>query len=203
VSNALAAILMLRYYTVDRSDSLQPGSQVIADFNFHSCRFFPVQDHFTRQDLERLVQELFPEGLTQHGKRYLLDECLVIPTPHGPAPQVPNIPMVELICELVRRLSFPNLPSRLQALYAWASPDEALAFQREFGGGTIYEVEGDQYFRGDMNLLYLGGSGIGAWQFAMKYWSGDASPAPRWEYLLVPPVRVVHRLDDRQPPESN
>lgn len=164
---------------------------MIADFDFQGCRFFPVQDHFAREDLEHLVQELFPEGLTKHGKRYLLDECLVISTPQGPAPQVPHIPMIELICELVRRLSFPNLPSRLQAVFAWASHDEALAFQREFGGGTIYEVEADQYFRGDMKLLYLGGSGIGAWQFAMKYWRCQASPAPRWEYLLVPPVRVV------------
>lgn len=182
---------MPRYYTVDRSAGLQPGTQVLADADFKGCRFFPVQDHFTREDLERLVLELFPGGLTRHGKRYLLDECLVIATPQGPAPQVPHIPMIELACELVRRISFPELPSRLQALFAWQSRDEALAFQRESGSGTIYEVEADKFFRGDMKLLYLGGSGIGAWHFAMKYWTAEASPTPRWEYLLVPPIRVI------------
>jgi hypothetical protein len=182
---------MPRYFTVDRSSGLQPGSQVVADLDFQGCRFFPVQDHFTRADLEHLLRELFPEGLTKHGKKYLLDECLVISTPQGPAPQVPHIPMIELLCELVRRVSFPTLPSRMQALFAWGSRDEALVFQHEFGGGTIYEVEADQYFRGDMKLLYLGGSGIGAWNFAMKYWRREASPDPRWEFLLVPPIRVV------------
>jgi hypothetical protein len=28
-------------------------------------------------------------------------------------------------------------------------------------------------------------------QFARKYWRGDSSPQPRWEYLRVPPVRVI------------
>jgi hypothetical protein len=184
-----------RYFTVDRANGLQPGADLVADSDFAACRFFPIQDVFTRDDLESLARELFPGGLTKHGKRYLLDECLVIRTPQGPAPQVPHIPMIELASELVRRLSFPQLPSRLQALFAWASYDEALAFQRESGGsGTIYEVEADKYFRGDMRLLYLGGSGIGAWHYAMKYWRGEASPTPRWEYLLVPSVRVLRAV---------
>ena len=182
---------MARYFTVDRSGGLQPGAEVRCDADFASYRFFPVQDHFTRGDLERLIHDLFPDGLTRHGKRYLLDECLVIRTPQGPAPQVPHIPIIELVCELVRRLSFPERPSRLQALFAWATRDEALLFQQESGGGTIYEVEADSYFRSDMKLLYLGGSVIGAMLFAMKYWRAEASPVPRWEYLLVPPIRVI------------
>ena len=182
---------MARYFTVDRSGGLQAGAEVRCDADFASCRFFPVQDHFIREDLERLVHELFPEGLTRHGKKYLLDECLVIATPQGPAPQVPHIPIIELVCELVRRLFFPERPSRLQALFAWATRDEAVTFQQQFGGGTIYEVEARSFFRSDMNLLFLGGSGIGALLFAMKYWQAEASPAPRWEYLLVPPIRVI------------
>jgi hypothetical protein len=79
----------------------------------------------------------------------------------------------------------------MTAVFAWATREEASSFQQEHGGGIIYEIEADDFFRGDMKLLYLGGSGIGALLFAAKYWGGDASPAPRWEYLLVPPVRVV------------
>jgi hypothetical protein len=79
----------------------------------------------------------------------------------------------------------------MQAMFAWESRDEAVAFQSEFGEGAIYEVEADEWFKGDMKLLYLGGSGIGAWYFATEYWRGEAGPAPRWEYLLVPPIRVL------------
>jgi hypothetical protein len=180
-----------RYFTVDRSAELKPGSDVVADGDFQRCRFFPVQDHFTREDLETFARELFPEGLTRHGKRYLLDECLVISNEKGPAPYVPHIPIIELVSELVRRISFAHLPSRFQALFAWGTREEAIAFQRESGGGAIYEVEADNYFKGDMKLLYLGGTGIGAWKFALRYWRGEAGPTPRWEYLLVPPIRVI------------
>lgn len=184
---------MSSFYTVDRYGRLDPGTEVGCDLDFRGARFFPIQDHFTRQELEALTQQLFPRGLTSHGKKYLLNECLVISTPQGPAPCVPHIPMIELVFELVRRLHFPEKPSRMMALFAWATHQEAAEFEMEHGGGSIYEVEAEKYFRGDMKLLFLGGSGIGAVLFAMKYWRGESSPVPRWEYLLVPPVRVVER----------
>lgn len=46
-----------------------------------------------------------------------------------------------------------------------------------------------------MKLLLLGGSGIGAYLFAMKYWQVSAGPAPRWEHLLIPPVRIVRAVE--------
>ena len=179
------------YFHVDRSSALVAGTDVIADRDYTSCSFYPVQDHFHRSDLEALVDELFPGGMTRHGKQYLLSEPLVIRTQQGPLPAVPHIPMIELISELVRRLLFPERPSRLTALFAWESLDEAIRFRNETGGGKIYHVEANEIFRGDMKLLLLGGSGVGAVQFARKYWRGDSSPQPRWEYLLVPPVRVI------------
>lgn len=182
---------MTRFYTVDRSGSLKLGTEVRCDSDFAAARFFPVQDHFTRQELEELTLQLFPGGLTSHGKKYLLDECLIISTPQGPAPCVPHIPMIELVSELVRRVLFPEKPSRMTALFAWETYHEAVEFQKEHGGGPIYVIEADTFFRGDMKLLYLGGSGIGAVQFAIKYWRGESGPSPRWEYLLVPPVQIV------------
>lgn len=182
---------MARYYTVDRSGRLSPDHEVRPNTDFSASKFFPVQDHFTRQNLEELTLQLFPDGLTFHGKKYLLDECLVIKTPQGPAPYVPHIPIIELVFELVRRVFFAEKPSRMTSLFAWASRSEAFAFQKVHAGGSIYEVEAETSFRGDMNLLFLGGSGVGAMLFAMKYWRGESSPTPRWEYLLVPPVRVI------------
>ena len=182
---------MARYYTVDRSGKLSTGQEVRPDTDFSASEFFPVQDHFTRQDLEELTQQLFPGGLTFHGKRYLLDECLIMTTPLGPAPYVPHIPMIELVFELVRRVFFAEKPSRMTSIFAWATRSEAVAFQKDYGGASICEIEAETFFRGDMNLLFLGGSGVGAMLFAMKYWRGESSPTPRWEYLLVPPVRVI------------
>jgi len=105
---------MQRYYTVDRSDSLSPDAEVSCNTDFAACRFFPIKDHFTRADLENITQQLFPAGLTNHGKKYLLDECLIIKTQQGPEPYVPHIPMIELIFELVRRrnvsMSLGHLP---------------------------------------------------------------------------------------------
>lgn len=111
--------------------------------------------------------------------------------------------MIELVSELVRRVFFLDKPSRLMALFAWETLVEAIKFQKEHGGGTIYTVEANSFFRGDMNLLFLGGSGIGAIKFAMKYWRGEAGGQPRWEYLLVPPVHVIGVVSTNEPGRSN
>ena len=182
------------YYTVDRSNRLKAGAVVNPDTDFSNCRFFPVEGHFDRIDLERLTQQLFPLGLTEHGKTYLLNEYLIVQTAQGPAPVVPHIPMIELIFELVRRVFFPDKPSRLACIFAWEKYDQALEFQKQHGSGTIYRIESESFIRGDMNLLLLGGAGISAIQFALKYWNEGKSPQPRWEYLLIPPVKVIERI---------
>lgn len=186
----------MRYYTVDRLGTLNPGMTVICDTDFTSCRFFPVPDHFTRTDLEALTYQLFTDGISSHGKKYLLDEYLLIDSPQGPVPYTPHIPMIELVSELVRRIYFPDKPSRFTTLFAWGSRDEAVEFQQQYGTGNIYEVEAEEFFRGDMNLLLLGGSCIGALQYATMYWKGEGCCTPRWEYLLVPPIHVIDIIDN-------
>jgi hypothetical protein len=186
---------MPRYFTVDRQFRLSTDKEILCDHDFSQCKFFPVRDAFTKADLEKLAIELFPSGLSQHGKSHFLDQCLVIPTAQGPAPYVPNIPMIELVSELTRRTFFPEKPSRFTTLFAWASLEEAFAFKKQYGEGNIYEVEAETAFKADMNQLYLGGSGVGALFYAMKYWKGEAGSNPIWEYLLVPPVRVIGQVE--------
>jgi Protein of unknown function (DUF2441) len=54
--------------------------------------------------------------------------------------------MIEAIFELVRKSEFPNLPSRMQSMFAWCDLKNA----REFGGAfAIYEVESDCAFIAD------------------------------------------------------
>ena len=184
-----------KYYIVDRFTSLACGNVISKDKDYSTCHFFPIQGHFKQAELENLVEELFTDGLTNHGKRYFLDECLVIKTDQGPAKAVPNTPAVELIVELVRRLEFPEALSRFEAVFAWKSIGEAQDFRNDYGQGKILLVEGEAAGKYDMNQLYLGGTTVGSWLFARRYWSGVSGPTPRWEILLKPPVKVLEECD--------
>lgn len=188
---------MNEYFTVDRNKSLTPGQILNIDTYIDNRKFWPIQNIVDKNDLANLVNELYPNGLTEHGKRYLLDECLVIPTSNGPAPSVPHMPMIELIFELVRRLEFPNQISRFQVIYGWDSVEDAKKFKLLHGtnDSSIYAVTCEESVRLDMNLLYLGGSSIGSIFFARKYWRGEAGNNPQWEILMKPPVEVVRIIE--------
>lgn len=190
-----AAATKREFFTLDQTGSLRPGQVLLPDPDFVSRRFYPVSEHYDRADLETFARGLFPDGLSEHGKNYLLDELIVVSGPHGPEPVVPNTPAVELVAGLVRRLSFPERPSRMACVFAWSTLEEAQRFQSSHGLPTsaIYRVSCAVSSRHDMSLLYLGGTILGSWLFATRYWSGEAGPAPLWKNLLVPPVEVCNR----------
>lgn len=183
---------MQRFYAVDRSCRLRVADVLGWDTDYTHCRFFPIAEHFSQPALEELVHEVFPAGLSAHGKRYLLDQCLVVDGPGGPAPFVPNVPVVELILELVRRLEYPERLSRMEAIFAWESEAAAIEFKTRYcnGQGNIVVLEGKPAGRYDMQQLFLGGTTIGSWLFARRYWSAVASQEPQWEILLEPAVAV-------------
>lgn len=186
----------MEYFTVDRKKALSQGMIIKTDTDYKERNFWPIKDAFTADDLAILVNELHPRGLTEHGKKYLLDECLVVPTPNGPAPVVPHTPMVELVFELVRRLEYPDHVSRFEAVFGWQTVEEAASFKASFGSddSALCVVNCSEAFRHDMSLLYLGGSTIGSIFYARKYWRGDSGNSPRWEILMRPPVQVVRVL---------
>jgi hypothetical protein len=188
---------MPEFFTVDRNDSLTSGETLNVDTDFTGRRFFPVAGNYTRNDLESLVHNLFPGGLSEHGKTYLLDEFIIVSDANGPTPYVPNTPVVELVTELVRRLSFPHRPSRFACVFGWATLGEARSFKNSHGApnASIFRVSCDSSFRCDMNLLYLGGTILGSWLFASQYWRGNSGSNPRWEELLVPPVEVLEKIE--------
>ncbi len=188
---------MQEYFTVDRGHKFNPGMVLDADALYDDQRFWSIEGMFTKQDLTKLVEELYPGGLTEHGKKYLLDECLIIKTPSGPAPAVPHIPMVELVFELVRRIEFPELISRYQAIFGWETIEAAEAFKESFGTdeSTIYVVNCKESIKLDMSLLYLGGSTIGSIWYARKYWCGEPGKTPNWEVLMKPPVTVIKIIE--------
>jgi hypothetical protein len=79
-------------------------------------------------------------------------------------------------------------------VFGFSDLSEAERFRQHHGSGTIYRVSAAAAFQADMSLLFLGGSGIGALLYAMKYWGGEGTAQPRWEHLLVPPVTVIEHV---------
>ncbi|CAL8480969.1 hypothetical protein [Caballeronia sp. S22] len=189
---------MATFYTIDRLGTLRPGLTVELSREFENCQFHTTHDGPSRAELESHLRELFPEGLTSHGKFYLLNHQLANPTwTPGVAggPLVPVSPMIELIYELVRRSDFPSRPSRYASMFALETIEEAVKFrQRAQWQGRILEVEPTSMFRADMNQLKIGASGIAGLLHAKRYWEGTASQAPIWEYLLQGPIRVLREV---------
>jgi hypothetical protein len=180
---------MPRAFTVDRLQTLVAG-QVIERTRHQDLDPPELQAH---------VDELFPEGVTQHGDHYFLQ---------GSRLATLASPNIELIYEYVRRANFPGRPSRFEAAFGCEDQATAEAFRANpnWGapGAPIWEVEVDEDpFRADMACLTLEGISILVVSYAAhRYWSGlpnvttlrTTSISPSWELLLRPPVRVLRRV---------
>ncbi|MDD1685596.1 DUF2441 domain-containing protein [Methanoregula sp.] len=214
---------MNEFFHLDRSKKLTSGKILTCDSNYDDCESWVVTDLFEKNDLIRLINDLYPNGLTEHGKKYLLEQGLIIKglvfeyksliksdqitgleignqicnIPRGPAQFIHNIPIIELTFELIRRMEFPQLPSRFQSIFGWSTLNEAKAFRETHGNGEsdIYSVKCEECIKVDMNLLLMGGSPIGSIILARKYWSGEAGNNPRWEILMKPPVYIIHKVE--------
>jgi hypothetical protein len=136
---------------------------------------------------QSLVAEWFPEGLTQHGRQYLLD-----------FQSDPNSRTLEVMWELVRRAEFQDKRSRMTSVFAMASLEDALAFRAEFRAGPkagIYRVDGECCHMGNMRLIGWGATGATAIANARSYWRGERGEASElWECLLKPPVTVTEQV---------
>ncbi len=173
------------YFTVDRGGTLSPSTIELQRWE----DIEPIE-------LQAQVDEAFPDGLSRHGERYLLQAESA-----GLALQ----PNLELMWEYARRAFAPNAPSRFQSLFAFERMDDAKKFQAEFGQGKgVWTVRSRQPpFRADMRWLTLAGSTLIVWHSAVSYWrqvgTAGLPPAlgprrPLWEVLLVPPVDVLERI---------
>jgi hypothetical protein len=78
------------------------------------------------------------------------------------------------------------------------SLDAACCFQTKFcqGEGVVWQVETDNYFKADMNILSHQTVLVFSY-LANVYWSGRAAPhtSPFWEVLLIPPVKILQKVE--------
>jgi len=175
----VGGITMWRYFTVDRNRNLEED-QIINLVKYSDINPPELQVH---------IDSLFPDGVTSHGERYMLK---------GQTPAKGVNEVIELLFDYVRKSHFPSRPSRFQSVFAFENIDQAVSFGNEYGtsDSLIWEVESDVAFKADMRLLTLQGSLLGLSYNAHRYWSGISSGNnPVWEYLMVPPVRVLRRMD--------
>jgi hypothetical protein len=165
------------FFTLDRLGSLTNGSVIDLE----------MFDDIEPSELQTHADQLFPNGFTKFGERYF-----VSPWTDGNVLE----PIIELVWEYARRHIAPTAPSRFTSLFAVKTEAEAHGLRSRLGGkGEIVEVEANTFFRADMDLLVHRADSIIVMSYhAELYWRGATLPgkAPTWEYLLEPPVRVLH-----------
>jgi hypothetical protein len=178
------------FYTVSRRGPIE--KEIIEGIkDFPDTPIWNVKDIFEKQEVLDFVSINYPNGLSQHGIQYMIEK-VDFPQYEGNN-FAPYMWTIEFIFEMVRQIHFPNLPSRFISIFGCIDLNSVLEFRNNYGRqeSYIYKVECKDYFKADMNLLKLGPSLVGSILFAKKYWQGESTENPFWEYFLQFPVQVI------------
>jgi hypothetical protein len=182
------------YFSVDRRGYYKPGGtlNLFKENPFGWTSFLPIDGLVTAEALAAHLNELFPDGLSLHGWNYMTGHTDFL-TKHGTTVNYANYETtLELLLEYVRRAEFPSSHSRMQSYFAFGSLDAALAFRTN--GSPVYRLDADVVLQLDQHWLRHGNQGVAGSYCARKYWSGAGSDNPKWECLLMPPVRVLRQV---------
>jgi hypothetical protein len=185
---------MNTFYTVDRRGLCSvDGKLTLTKPSVH----FSLSPTQSIQDIEDKLNSLFKfhEGLSPHRMNYFLGNAQYFSV--NGVSTISVEPVIESIWELVRLNFFPEQPSRFQVYFGWKELEEAVRFLRLNNNPqySIYKIQCEDFHKKDMNLLNMGTSNISAIDLAHKYWSGEESCSPQFEYLLVPEISVLERID--------
>ena len=171
---------MKRFFRVDQSMNLYEGQEI----NYINS------DNIEPEELQTDINFLFPEGISNLGFSLI----------NKSANDISNL--VELVFEYVRRSYFPEKPSRFQSIFAFDNIEQAKLFRYKYCDckHKIWEVETMPSFRADMSLLDLPQdcSLLKLDHIAHLYWNSETEDTrcTFWEYLLVPPVKVIRKIDE-------
>lgn len=174
---------MKLFYHLDRRGMFSEGQYVTN---------FPVEINTMFEELRIHAEELFPNGVSAHGRMYL-----------NTVEKKEN--QIEWFYEMIRRTVYKDRPSRFQSVFAFSSLEELYRFKLERGIADdvpVFELECTNYFKADMNLLTTNTSYLTMSWFAHQYWSGETNIelnnrfglVPQWENLLTEPVFVKRRI---------
>lgn len=183
---------MTIYFTVDRVGNLTANSEIGLKTNYSSTHTYPIENLVTNNDLIDRTHQLYPDGLSNFGLRYLHEYCLIVKDNNDQCVNfAPHEPIMEGIFEQVRINEFFERPSRMQSIFGWCNLSDAKSFSKDNDNQHgIYEVHSEEAFIADQKLLYLGGSIMGAFEFARKYWSGEQTNNPKLEAIIPLPSYI-------------
>lgn len=127
-----------------------------------------------------------------------------------------NSQLIDFTFELIRQAKFPDMPSRFTSLFAVKKISDFALWPELVRGRSadfqIFEIDVPEstprfdvsFLRGGVifnsnksNNYYMGFSPTGSYDLACKYWSGEISDHPRFEYLIPLPIdaSAVHKVD--------
>lgn len=130
----------------------------------------------------------FPEGLSQMGYKY---SSYINPNSVEYSSYTS-----EVILEIFRQKSFPNLPSRFQSVFCSSSIEEATFWykQLKLKSANILVFESDNFYKFDAawrDIIAANLSMFSVEMFANNYWNGKIfEKSPRIEYLLPLPLKI-------------
>ena len=166
--------------------------------DYSNCSFWGVEGCFESYEERESVVRMYPDGLSNHGKFYLMNFDIRKLNHFGHAePFVWNEPMMECVFEFIRVTEFPERPSRFQSMFAWRNLADANFFigQQQLQDFHVYEVESDSCFIGDMRLIFLSANLISSYEMARRYWAGESSASPLHEVLIPLPATIGKQID--------
>ncbi|WP_017416032.1 DUF2441 domain-containing protein [Clostridium tunisiense] len=176
----------MKFYHLDRGNSLKEGQVVeLKQIDDIECTNVPKLS----SELQNHFNELFSDGVTRHGEMYFAFGG------HNN-----SNPIIELILEYIRKANFNNKPSRNKCLFAVENINDIfrLATLLNAKNFTVWEVECESYFKANMNLLGINTPSILINSYIFNdYWKGNQGidDNPLWEYLLVPPVKIIRKIE--------
>lgn len=156
--------------------------------------------------IDDVMENRFPDGLSRFGMRYYANQGAALLDENGQlnSIELPNINsyLIDNVFELERRISFPQMPSRMQCIFASESLEEAMDWHKQLpknGDAPIWEIEikHDDYKRLDSN--WLKGevnkmSFLAMTYYANGYWSGSPyAGGSHYELLVKLPITVKGR----------
>ena len=170
-------------YHIDRLRTLHEG-QVIQLNTTHFSDMTEISKHFKN-------------GLSEHGIRYFSDLNAFANIGYF------NSTLIEHCIETMRLISFPNVPSRFQSLFAIPTLDELDSWEELYGDYPIYEVEYDTNNSIQLDASNLKGgineetgefSPCYLLSYAKNYLSGKIGENPKMEILIPLPVKIGKRV---------
>lgn len=195
-------------YHLDRSGSLCEGARL-------GLISSASDDRLRAEGAGASVARMFPNGISQHGLRYLSTVCSrVYNAPFfnlGSLDGEPSLAIIEQTFELVRRADFHGMPSRFQSMFCVDDQSDLDAWPEIMAdGGTLFEItpaDTSRIARLDASFLKGGFTEIISGEcvdvcysfpmcaaLAYRYWSGELSESPKPEVLVELPATAALKV---------